>query len=162
MQLRKVKSTSAVDSWNAVVMPCPKYLFRTSFSALRALAICGFIVPVCGIRAMTSAGGTSKEPSWVAPLAERWFPIKGLAFFLTSRHHDPSAPPRSRTAGGQHVDGVTDLGCRILVVFKGAGFDFSFGSSSSLPVCQSLFTAAIMPHSNTSHCDSKLHVTPCN
>ena len=31
------------------------------------------------------------------PLAEHWLPIKGFASFLISRHHDPSALPRSRT-----------------------------------------------------------------
>lgn len=35
-------------------------------------------------------------------------------------------------AGGRHIDGVNDFGCRILVIFKGAGFDFPFVSSASL------------------------------
>jgi hypothetical protein len=38
-------------------------------------------------------------------------------------------------AGGRQIEGGNDFGCRILVVFKGAGFDFSFIPSSTRSGC---------------------------
>jgi len=37
-------------------------------------------------------------------------------------------------AGGRHDYGISGFGCRILVVFKGAGFEFSFLELSNRPV----------------------------
>jgi hypothetical protein len=53
-------------------------------------------------------------------------------------------------AGGRQIESGDELGCRILVVFKGAGFDFSFRPACFLltDLCSQLALVRTLPQSH--------------